>query len=128
MSSFQVSKILVIGGTGAQGLPIVRGLYIHPLSFMFLNSTDCHGCYLELVKDRRYHVRVMTRDPNSRRAKDLAELPGVELLKGTFASEDDLTSGFTGCDGAVSTSHLTLCDTVEEHSQNRFMTFTLKQS
>ncbi|KAJ5226269.1 NmrA-like family protein [Penicillium chermesinum] len=78
MSSFQVSKIFMIGGTGAQGLPIVR----------------------ELVKDRRYDVRILTRNPNSRRAKELAELPGVELLQGTFASEDDLTSGFTGCDGA----------------------------
>lgn len=44
----------------------------------------------------------MTRDPNSRRAKELAGLPGVELFKGTFASEDDLTGGFKGCDGAVS--------------------------
>ena len=57
---------------------------------------------LELVKDGKYQVRMMTRDLNSRRAKELAALPGVELFKGTFASEDDLTNGFTGCDGAVS--------------------------
>ena len=67
-----------------------------------MNNTDCNGCYLELVKDRRYQVRVMTRDPTSRRARDLGALPGVELFRGTFASEDDLTRGFKGCDGAVS--------------------------
>lgn len=50
----------------------------------------------------------MTRDRNSRRAKELAALPGVELFQGTFASEDDLTKGFTGCDGAVSLSLFSL--------------------
>jgi hypothetical protein len=44
----------------------------------------------------------MTRDPESRRAKLLAALPGVELFKGSFANEVDLTNGFKGCDGAVS--------------------------
>ncbi|KAJ5620596.1 NmrA-like family protein [Penicillium lagena] len=78
MASFKVSKIFVIGGTGAQGIPVVQ----------------------ELVRDGRYQVRVMTRDPTSRRAKELAAFPGVELFKGTFASEEDLTKGFTGCDGA----------------------------
>lgn len=56
----------------------------------------------ELVKDQKYQVRIMTRDPKSRRAKELATLPGVELFQGTFASENDLTTAFTGCDGAVS--------------------------
>jgi uncharacterized protein YbjT (DUF2867 family) len=51
----------------------------------------------------------MTRDPKSRRAKELAALPGVELFQGTFASEDDLTKGFTGCDGAVSLPLLSCC-------------------
>lgn len=44
----------------------------------------------------------MTRDPESRRATYLAALPGVELFKGSFANEVDLTNGFKGCDGAVS--------------------------
>ncbi|KAH8817452.1 hypothetical protein F5884DRAFT_694794 [Xylogone sp. PMI_703] len=78
MSAFQAAKILVVGRTGAQGIPIVQ----------------------ELVRDEKYKVRIMTRDPTSRRAKELASLPGVELFQGTFASEDDLTKGFTGCDGA----------------------------
>lgn len=58
--------------------------------------------FIELVKDEKYTVRVMTRDPENRRAKELAALPGVELFKGSFANEVDLTNGFKGCDGAVS--------------------------
>ncbi|KAM0453974.1 hypothetical protein ACHAO4_004722 [Trichoderma viride] len=78
MSRYQAKKIFIIGGTGAQGVPIIQ----------------------ELVKDEKYTVRVMTRDPENRRAKELAALPGVELFKGSFANEVDLMNGFKGCDGA----------------------------
>lgn len=43
MSSHATSNIFVIGGTGAQGMPIVRSL----------------------VADKKYSVRVLTRDPSS---------------------------------------------------------------
>jgi len=43
----------------------------------------------------------MTRNKNSRRATELAALPGVELFEGTFANDNDLTKAFQGCDGAV---------------------------
>ncbi|RQM05801.1 hypothetical protein DH86_00002116 [Scytalidium sp. 3C] len=42
----------------------------------------------------------MTRNTAGRRAKELAELPGVELFEGSFANEDDLKNGFKDCDGA----------------------------
>ncbi|KAK0728317.1 NmrA family protein [Lasiosphaeria miniovina] len=72
-------KIFVVGGTGAQGLPVVRGL----------------------AADGKYAVRVLTRDPTSRRAKELVTLgPNVELLAGSFTSEADLRAGFAGCWGA----------------------------
>ena len=74
----QTSKIFVIGGTGAQGIPVIRGL----------------------VKDRAYSVRALTRDTQSARAQGLLALGNVELLEGTFASEKDLRTGFRGCDGA----------------------------
>ncbi|KAK7894876.1 hypothetical protein LTR67_005615 [Exophiala xenobiotica] len=77
-SSHQTSHIFVVGGTGAQGIPVIRGL----------------------VKDKKYQCRVLTRDANSARAKDLLALGNVELLEGTFASEADLRKGFRGCDGA----------------------------
>jgi hypothetical protein len=32
MSPFQAHKILVIGGTGAQGIPVVQGLYLTLIS------------------------------------------------------------------------------------------------
>lgn len=65
--------VFVIGGTGAQGIPVICGL----------------------AKDGAYRVRALTRDTESRRAKQLLALGNVELASGTFASESDLRSGCT---------------------------------
>lgn len=70
--------IFIIGGTGAQGLPIISAL----------------------THDNKYRCRVLTRDPHSPRAKRLAALPNVELMTGSFASEPTLRAGFAGCHGA----------------------------
>lgn len=78
MPSHSPSKIFVIGATGAQGMPVVSGL----------------------VADKKYSVRALSRDPNSRRAKALLALGNVEILEGTFADEETLRQGFRGCDGA----------------------------
>jgi NmrA-like family len=70
-------RIFVIGGTGAQGLPIVE----------------------ELAKGDKYKIRILTRDRNSRRAKDLAALgPNIEFLEGSFANESTLRTGYSNCD------------------------------
>ena len=71
-------RIFVVGATGAQGLPVCRGL----------------------MKDGAYSLRVLTRNPKSSRARQLADLGDVEFVEGTFASEDDLRKGFSGCWGA----------------------------
>jgi hypothetical protein len=73
-----VSDIFVIGGTGAQGIPVIRGL----------------------VADKKYSVRFLSRDPSSRRAKDLLALDNVSVVEGSFADEEVLRKGFRGCDGA----------------------------
>lgn len=78
MASHKVSNIFIIGGTGAQGIPVIKAL----------------------VADRRYSCRVLTRDTQSARAKQLLALGNVELLEGTFANEDVLREGYRGCDGA----------------------------
>lgn len=78
MALHQTSYIFVIGGTGAQGIPVIKGL----------------------VKDKKYKCRVLTRDVHSARATNLLALGNVELIEGTFASEADLRRGFRGCDGA----------------------------
>ncbi|SIK58937.1 hopanoid-associated sugar epimerase [Mycobacteroides abscessus subsp. abscessus] len=72
------SRIFVIGATGAQGMPVVKGL----------------------VGDGKYSVRALTRDITSRRAKDLTELGDVALIEGTFADEDVLRAGLRGCNRA----------------------------
>ena len=76
-SSHATSNIFVIGGTGAQGIPIVSAL----------------------VADKKYAVRVLSRDSTSPRAKALFELGNVSLLEGSFADEAILREGFRGCDG-----------------------------
>ena len=65
MSSGSKKRILVIGGTGAQGLAVVDKL-------LAADPTDPTSPYI---------VRVLTRDPNSRRAQELS-LRGVELFRG----------------------------------------------
>ncbi|KFA81596.1 hypothetical protein S40288_09375 [Stachybotrys chartarum IBT 40288] len=73
-----VSKVFVVGGTGAQGIPIIRGL----------------------VSDGRYAIKVLTRGATSTRAKHLLSLgPQVELFQGTLTSEEDLRKGLEGRDG-----------------------------
>src|SRR3984893_15009172 len=78
MPSHTTSKIFVIGGTGAQGIPVIRAL----------------------VADKKYSVRFLSRDSASRRAKALLELDNVSILEGSFADEAILREGFRGCDGA----------------------------
>ena len=78
MSSHKISTIFVVGGTGAQGMPVVR----------------------DLVADGKYSVRVLTRDTTSWRAKALVELGNVTLVEGSFADDDVLREGFRSSDGA----------------------------
>lgn len=78
MTSYATSNIFVVGGTGAQGLPVIGAL----------------------VGDGKYSVRALSRDPGSRRAKALLALGNVSMLEGTFADEAVLREGFRGCDGA----------------------------
>jgi hypothetical protein len=78
MSSQAISTIFVVGGTGAQGIPIVRNL----------------------VADGRYSVRVLTRDTASARAQELLAFGNVTLVEGSFADDDVLREGLRGCDGA----------------------------
>ncbi|KAH8817141.1 hypothetical protein F5884DRAFT_896828 [Xylogone sp. PMI_703] len=70
--------ILVIGGTGAQGSPVVNAL----------------------SKSGRYDVRVLTRNPTSDHAKKLAELANVTLIQGSQDSQMDLHTAFKGVYGA----------------------------
>jgi len=78
MPEHTTSKIFVIGGTGAQGLPVIGAL----------------------VGDRKYSVVALTRDASSRRARALAGLGNVTLLEGTFTDEATLCAGLRRCDGA----------------------------
>ncbi|OJJ78045.1 hypothetical protein ASPBRDRAFT_167476 [Aspergillus brasiliensis CBS 101740] len=82
-----IKEIAVIGGTGAQGIPVVQAL----------------------AESGRYGVRVLTRNPNSARARKLAGLPNVTLLEGAQDNQQDLHNLFRGVYGAwVNTDGFTL--------------------
>ncbi|USP74818.1 uncharacterized protein yc1106_02092 [Curvularia clavata] len=73
-----LKPILVIGGTGAQGVPVVKAL----------------------SSSNRYTVRVLTRSANSTRAKELSALPNVALMEGSQDQQKDLHRAFSGVYGA----------------------------
>ncbi|CAD6447349.1 7957b2b8-0da6-4405-9292-4084d34caf50 [Sclerotinia trifoliorum] len=80
-------EILVIGGTGAQGIPVVKAL----------------------AGSGRYTVRVLTRDINSPRAQELVALGNVTLIQGHQDNQKDLHKAFRGVYGAwVNTDGFTL--------------------
>ncbi|KAK3113358.1 hypothetical protein LTR53_009401 [Teratosphaeriaceae sp. CCFEE 6253] len=70
--------VFVVGGTGAQGIPVIQ----------------------ELVKNDAYAVRVLTRDTTSRRALEVAKLPNVDLFQGHLDNDEHLRQGLRGCWGA----------------------------
>jgi uncharacterized protein YbjT (DUF2867 family) len=64
--------VLVIGGTGAQGVPVVKAL----------------------ATDSEYKIRVMTRSASSKEAMDLESLPGVSIFEGNAYDEASLREAF----------------------------------
>ncbi|KAF9073414.1 hypothetical protein BDP27DRAFT_1215951 [Rhodocollybia butyracea] len=73
-----LKEILVIGGTGAQGIPVVEAL----------------------SESKRYRVRILTRNGKSSRAQRLSRLPNVTLIEGRQDSQDDLHRALKGVYGA----------------------------
>ncbi|PYH94561.1 NAD(P)-binding protein [Aspergillus ellipticus CBS 707.79] len=74
-----MKTILVIGGTGAQGIPVVKAL----------------------SSDSQYAIRVLTRDPTSPESTQLSALPNVTLIQGNTYSEPTLRHALR--DGAIDT-------------------------
>jgi uncharacterized protein YbjT (DUF2867 family) len=77
MSVLSLKNIVVFGGTGAQGIPVVQAL----------------------TKDGKFNVRIQTRDPGHRRAKELEQLPNVTLITGHVESDEYLREAMKGMDG-----------------------------
>ncbi|KAJ7582534.1 hypothetical protein C8J56DRAFT_1167625 [Mycena floridula] len=74
MATSTPRSILVIGGTSAQGRHVVA----------------------ELVRDKKYLVTILTRDPTSTIARSLYDLGNVTLLSGSYQSEDSLRQALKG--------------------------------
>ncbi len=71
-----IEKIVVFGGTGAQGAAAVKAL----------------------TRDGRYQVRVQTRNPGHPSALELAQLPNVTFHVGLIESEDLPREAMQGMD------------------------------
>lgn len=87
MTSPNLPSILVIGGTGAQGRNVVRGTPSLRFSgglFLILYTL------VELVRDKKYAVTVLTRDVSSTSAVALTELGNVTLIPGSYETEQGL--------------------------------------
>ncbi|EHK20572.1 uncharacterized protein TRIVIDRAFT_48837 [Trichoderma virens Gv29-8] len=84
--------ILIIGGTGAQGVPVVKAL----------------------ASDAKYNVRVITRNASSKEAQDLATIPGVAIHEGNAYDEMTLRQAFKGINGVfVNTNGLAIGEKAE---------------
>lgn len=87
--------ILAIGGTGAQGVPVVKGILNPSLSLYQFTYP-----LLALTEDSKYDVRVLSRTATSTTALELASLPGVTIMEGDAYDEATLRRAFTGADYA----------------------------
>ncbi|EJF61901.1 NAD(P)-binding protein [Dichomitus squalens LYAD-421 SS1] len=95
--------ILVIGGTGAQGIPVVQAL-LAPAS---------DGA------PSPYAVRVLTRNPDSSRAQQLTA-QGVEIFKGSTDDFDSVYAALDGVYGAfVNTDSFTIGEAKEIYTGMR---------
>lgn len=109
MASAQLKEVLVIGGTGAQGLPVVHGSYLpFPLSCRCLRNSYSR-LPIALSNSGRYAARVLTRNLTSERARNIAKLPNVSLIQGSQDSQEDLHKALNGVWGAwVNTEGFTI--------------------
>lgn len=91
-----LKEILVIGGTGAQGIPVVKC----KCDISEIKRTLLIRNNLALSESKRYRVRVLTRNSKSRRSLELAALPNVTLVEGSQDNLEDLQRAFEGVYGA----------------------------
>lgn len=88
-----MKSVLVIGGTGAQGVPVVKGA-----SPIYSDSQILTVRSEALASGGNYNIRVLTRSSLSKEAKELANLPEVTIFEGNTYDEPTLRQAFEGID------------------------------
>ncbi|KKP01555.1 hypothetical protein THAR02_06340 [Trichoderma harzianum] len=87
--------ILIIGGTGAQGVPVVK-------------ESEA------LTSDSKYKLRIVTRNTSSKDAQYLAAIPGVTIHEGNAYDEPTLRQALNGVNGIfVNTNGLAIGEKAE---------------
>ncbi|KAL1916178.1 uncharacterized protein VTP21DRAFT_6182 [Calcarisporiella thermophila] len=100
--------IVVCGATGTQGGSVINSL---------LQQSD------------KYHLRAITRNPDSKNAKEL-EKKGVELIQGDLNKEDDLTRAFSNAYGVFAVTNYydhSLKNHVQEEEQGKLIADVAKK-
>jgi len=100
----ETDKILVMGATGQQGGAVARALLAEG-----------------------YRVRAMTRNPDSDRARELADL-GAEIVQGDFDAEESLRSALEGIWGAFAVQNTWEAGVVGEEEQGKRVARVAKQA
>lgn len=85
-----MKSVLVIGGTGAQGVPVVKGASIYSDSQILTVRSKT------LASGSNYNIRILTRSSLSKEAKELANLPEVTIFEGNTYDEPTLRQAFQG--------------------------------
>ena len=89
-------KVLAIGGTGAQGVPVVKG---KPIPNVTALPENPNIRLAELARDGAYQVQVLTRNPESESAKSLvSSSANITLIQGDPFNANDLRSALTSVD------------------------------
>ncbi|KAJ5605396.1 hypothetical protein N7510_008177 [Penicillium lagena] len=97
--SMPPQTVLVIGGSGAQGIPIVQGGYYSRCICKRHAKSELINNPKELSRQPMYsNIRVLTRDSTSQNSKLLARLPRVSLHLGPTDDEETLRRAFAGVD------------------------------
>lgn len=84
--------VLVIGGTGAQGRPVVKGTH----SSCQVHREMADRRHIALASDHKHTIRVLTRDASSEEAAQLAANSGVTILEGETYHEPTLRNAMKG--------------------------------
>ena len=94
-SNLDIKKVVVFGGTGAQGSSIVKREYQHQYLLVYYYLSDT---IKELSEAEKFIITIPTRNTESASAAQLAKLKGVGLLDADYESEEGLRKAFAGQD------------------------------
>jgi uncharacterized protein YbjT (DUF2867 family) len=94
INSFSNARVVVLGGTGAQGHSVVKG-QVYDRGEPVFQTDNC----IALANRNDFQVSVLTRDSGSFASQALlTDFPGVKILQGSYTSEAGLRTALADQD------------------------------